>query len=132
MHPSFENLIIIDTLGLQTSLMYIHHNTSIRSILEDDSIFSTSRTRICSYSGKGVGLWLVAKQSIHLFCITHSTFTLTLHFCFSLIQLSTFSFLTCECGHELDAFGTHLVRCPFGGQRIATHDAIRNVMYVFP
>jgi len=55
-----------------------------------------------------------------------------LHFYFSLIQPLTFSFLMCEYAHELDAFGTHLVCCPFGGQRIATHDTIRNVMYVFP
>jgi hypothetical protein len=54
---------------------------------------------------------------------------LVLCFCFGLIQHSTSSFLTCECGHGLDAFGMHLVRCPFRGQQIATHDAIQNVMY---
>ncbi len=35
----------------------------------------------------------------------------------------------CECGHGLDAFGTHLTQCPFGGQQVATYDAIRNIMY---
>jgi hypothetical protein len=35
----------------------------------------------------------------------------------------------CECGHMLDAFGTHLACCLFGGQQIITHDAIRDVMY---
>jgi hypothetical protein len=35
----------------------------------------------------------------------------------------------CECGHGLDAFGTHLVRWLFGGQWITTHDAIQDVMY---
>jgi hypothetical protein len=57
-------------------------------------------------------------------------FALTLCYCLDLIQPSAFSFLTCDCGHGLDAFGMHFVRYPFGGQQIATHDAIRNVMYV--
>ncbi len=131
MHPSFENLTFISTLGLQESLMYIQHNTSIKSILEDDSISSTSRTCIYCYSSKGAGLWLVANPFIHLFHIAHSTFTSTLYFRLDLIQPLTFSFLTCEYGHELDAFGTHLVHCPFGGQWIATHDTIQNVMYAF-
>jgi hypothetical protein len=38
MHPSFENMVIIDALDLPTSLMDIHHNTSGRSIFEDGSI----------------------------------------------------------------------------------------------
>jgi hypothetical protein len=37
MHLSFENLAIIGTLGLEASLMDFHHNTSLGSILEDDS-----------------------------------------------------------------------------------------------
>jgi hypothetical protein len=45
-------------------------------------------------------------------------------FCLSLIQPSAFSFFTCECGHGLDVFGTHLIRCLFGGQQIATHEVI--------
>jgi hypothetical protein len=38
-------------------LMSIHHDTSLRSILEDDSIFSASRVRIhfCSRKGQGYG-----------------------------------------------------------------------------
>ncbi len=131
MHPFFENLVVINALGLQAFLMYIQHNTSIKSVLEDDSISSTSRTCICSYLSKGAGLWLVVNPSIHSFHIAHSTFTSALHFHLDSIQPSTFSFYTCECGHKLDAFGTHLVRCPFGGQWIATHDTIRNVMYAF-
>jgi hypothetical protein len=95
--------------------MDIHHDTSFKFILEDDSIFLVSKTQIHFCSGKGVGLWLVAKPSIHSFHITHFTFT-SLHFCFGLIQPSTSSFLTCECGHGLDASNTHLVRCPFGSQ----------------
>jgi hypothetical protein len=35
MHPSFENLAIISTLNLHAYLMDIHHNTSIRSMLEE-------------------------------------------------------------------------------------------------
>jgi hypothetical protein len=131
MHLSFKNLVVTSTLSLQASLMYIQHNTSIKFILEDDSISSTSRICICSYSSKGAGLWLVANPSIHSFHIAHSTFTLTLHFRLDLIQPLTFSFLTCECGHKLDIFGTRLVHCPFGGQWIATHDTIWNVMYAF-
>jgi hypothetical protein len=108
--------------------MDIHHNTSLRSILEDDSISSTFRACIRSCSGKGVGLWLIAKPSIYSFRIIHFIFTSTLHFCFDLIQLLTSNLLTFECGHELDAFDMHLACCPFGGRRIATHDAIQNVM----
>ncbi len=100
-------------------------------ILKDDSIFLASRARICSYSGKGVGLWLVARPSICSFSITHSIFISTLCFPLNLIQLLTYNLLTCEYGHRLDTFGTHLVRCLFGGQWIVTHDIIQNVMYAF-
>jgi hypothetical protein len=36
-------------------LMDIHHDTSLKSILGDDSIFSTSKAHICSCSSKGYG-----------------------------------------------------------------------------
>ncbi len=85
MHPSFESLVITGTLGLQASLMEIHHNTSVRFILEDNSIPSTSRAHIHSCSGKEVGLWLVVRPSIRSFRIAHFTFTSTLRFCFGLI-----------------------------------------------
>ncbi len=105
--------------------MDIHHATSLRlSILEDDSIFLTSRGRIHFCSGKGSGLWLVVKPSICSFCITYFIFISMLHFCFGLIQPLASNFFTCECGHGLDASGMHLARCPFGCQQIATHDAI--------
>ncbi len=57
MHLSFESLVVISALSLQVSLMSIHHDTSLRSILEDDSIFSASRVRIhfCSRKGQGYG-----------------------------------------------------------------------------
>jgi hypothetical protein len=111
--------------------MDIQHNTSFKSILEDDSIPSTSKAHIHSCSSKGARLWLVVRPSIHSFHITHFTFTSALSFCLDLIQHLTFNLFTCECGHELDAFGTHLTHCAFGGQRITTHDAIWNFMYVF-
>jgi hypothetical protein len=44
MHLSFESLAIIGALGLQAYLMDIHHDTSLRSILEDDSISSASKS----------------------------------------------------------------------------------------
>jgi hypothetical protein len=37
-------------------LMYIHHDISLRSTLEDNFISSTSIARIHSCSGKGAGL----------------------------------------------------------------------------
>jgi hypothetical protein len=116
MHPSFESLVVIGASSLQATLMDIHHDTSFRSILEDDSISSTFRARIQFCSGKGVGLWLVVRPSICLFHITHIIFTLTLHFHLGLIQPLASSFLTCECGHRLDVFGTHLICCLFGVQ----------------
>ncbi len=100
MHLSFENLVVIGTLGLHASLIDIHHNTSLKSILEDESISLASRAHICSCLGKGVGLWLVARPSIHLFCITHITFTSTLYFRLGLIQPSASNLFTCECGYE--------------------------------
>jgi hypothetical protein len=111
--------------------MDVHHDTSFKSILKYDSISFAFRIHICSCSNKRAGLWLVAKLFIHSFHIAHFTFTSKLHFCLNLIQPSTSSIFTCECGHGLDAFNTHLVRCLFGGQWIATHDAIWNVMYAF-
>ncbi len=85
MHPSFERLAVIGAPSLQASLMDIHHNTSFRSILEDDFISLTSRAHIHFCSTKGVGLWLIIKSFIHSFRITHFTFTLMLHFYLGLI-----------------------------------------------
>jgi hypothetical protein len=85
MQPTSENLVIIGTLGLQAFFMDIHHHTYLKSILEDDSICSTFKACIHFYLGKGVGLWLIIRPSTYLFCIAHFTFTLTLHFYFSLI-----------------------------------------------
>jgi hypothetical protein len=45
-------------------------------------------------------------------------------FRFDLIQHSM-----CECGHGLDAFGTHLVCCAFGSQQITIDDTIQDIMY---
>jgi hypothetical protein len=130
MHPSFKSLSITSTLGLQVSLMDIHHDTSLMSILEDDFISSSFRIRIRSCLGKGARLWLIAKPYICSLHIAHSTFTSTSHFHLGLTQPSTSSFLTCECGHGLDASSMHLTHCSFGGQRIPTHDVIQNIMYV--
>jgi hypothetical protein len=86
---------------------------------------SSSKIHICSCLSKKARLWLIVKPSIHSFHIAHSTFTSTLRFRFSLIQPSTFNLFTCECGHGLDTSNTHLTSCLFGGQWIATHDAIK-------
>jgi hypothetical protein len=43
MHPSFKSLAITNAPSLYAPLMDIHHDTSLRSILEDDSIFSSLR-----------------------------------------------------------------------------------------
>jgi hypothetical protein len=85
MHVCFENLVVTNALGLQAFLMDIHHDTSFKYILEDDSISLASKAHIRSCFGKGVGLWLVPKPFIYSFHITHSTFTLTLRFRFDLI-----------------------------------------------
>jgi hypothetical protein len=55
MHLSFKSLAIIDVLGLYAYLMDIHHDTSFRSILEDDYISSTFRARIHYCSGERLG-----------------------------------------------------------------------------
>ncbi len=99
----------------KASLMDIHHDTSFRSILKDNSISSTSRAHICFCLSKGARLWLITRPSIYSFCIAHSTFTLALHFHLNLIQPLASKFFTYECGHRLDASGTHLFHCPFGG-----------------
>jgi hypothetical protein len=114
MHPSFKSLAITNTSSLQAPLMDIHHDTSLKSILEDDSISSSSRAHIHFCLGKGAGLWLVVKPFIYSFHITHFTFTSTLCFHLGLIQPLTSSFFMCECQHRLDAFNTHLVHYMFG------------------
>ncbi len=131
MHLFFESLTIIGAPSLQASLMDIHHDTSLRSILEDDSISSTSKPRICSCSGKGGRVWLVVWPFIYSFHITHFIFSLTLHFHLGLIQPSASNLFMYECGHRLDTFGMHLGHCPFRGQWITTYDVVWNVMYAF-
>jgi hypothetical protein len=111
MHPSFANLGNFDIPGLHAYLMDTHHDTSFRSILEDDFISLTSRAHICSYSK----IWLVVRPSMRFFCIPHFIFILVLCFQFGLIHPLAFSLFTCDCAHELDASSTHLARCPFGG-----------------
>jgi hypothetical protein len=122
MHPSFENLVITVTPSLHAFFMDTQHDISLRSILEDDFIPSTSKVRIHSCSSKGAKLSLVAKPSICSFPITHFTFTSTLCFCFGLIQPLASSLLTYKCGHKLHASNTHLAHCPFRDQQIITHD----------
>ncbi len=85
MHPSFESLEIFDAPSLQSSAMNVHYDTSFRSILEDDSISSTSKVHIHYYLGKGARLWLVVRPSIYSFCITHYIFISLLCFRFDLI-----------------------------------------------
>jgi len=109
--------------------MDIHHDTFLKSILEDDSIFSTSRACIRFCLRKGFGLWLIIRPSICLFHIAHFTFTLALRFYFGLIQPLTSNLLTCDYGHGLNVSSMHLICCPFGGQQITTHDTIQGVMY---
>jgi hypothetical protein len=65
-YPSFENLAIIGASSVQTSLMNIHHNTSYKFILEDNSISSAFKAYIRSCLGRGAGLWLIIRPlSIH-------------------------------------------------------------------
>jgi len=116
MHPAFENLVVTSAPSLHASLMDIHHDTSLRSILEDDSISLVSKTHIHFCSGRGAGLWLVIMPSICSFRIAHYIFTSMLRFHLGLIQPSTSNLLTCECGHELDTCNMHLTCCLFGNQ----------------
>jgi len=51
--------------------MDIDHDTSFRFIMEDDSISLASKIHVHFCPGKGAGLWLVVKPSIHSFHIAH-------------------------------------------------------------
>jgi len=83
--------------------------------LEDDFIPLASRAAFVLVWARGWGYgWLLGHLSI---CFAlHILRSPQCCFFFDLIQTLTFNFLTCECGHKLDAFGMHLFRCPFGGQ----------------
>ncbi len=118
MHTSFESLTVTSAPGLHASLMDIHHNTALRSSVENDSISLTSKAYIRSCSRMGARLWLVTRPSNHSFHIAHFIFTSTLCFHLIFIQPSASSLVTCKCGHKLDAFSKHLVHCPFGGQQM--------------
>jgi hypothetical protein len=66
MHLCFESLAIISALSLRASLMDIHHDTSFKFILEDDSISLAFKTYIHSCLGKTEGYgWLFNHLSIH-------------------------------------------------------------------
>jgi len=131
MHLVFKSLVITNAPSLQAPLMDIHHDTSLRSILEDNSISSSLRAHIHFCLSKGARLWLVVRPFICSFHIAHSTFTSTLCFHLALIQPLTSSFLMCECWHRLDASSTHLIHYLFGNQQITTRDAIWDIMYAF-
>jgi hypothetical protein len=104
--------------------MNIHHDTFFKSILEDDSISSAFKAHIHCCLSKGARLWLIVKPFIHSF-LARFIFTLVLHF-----RFETSTLFTCECGHGLNTYGTYLAPCPFGGQHITTHYAIKDIMYV--
>jgi hypothetical protein len=53
MHPSFESLVVTNAPSLHASLMDFHHDTSLRSILEDDFISLVSKIHICFYLSNG-------------------------------------------------------------------------------
>jgi hypothetical protein len=53
--------------------MDIYHDTSLRFILEEDSISLASKAHIHFCSSKGLGLWLVTKPSIY--CTLHTLFS---------------------------------------------------------
>ncbi len=131
--PQLERCTILLSVkqlpNLQAFFMDIHHDTSFGYIQEDDSISSTSKAHIYFCLNKKVGLQLIIRPSIHLFHITHSTFTSKLCFRLNLIQPSTSSLFMCECQHGLNTSGMHLACCPFKGQRITTHNTIKDVMY---
>jgi hypothetical protein len=69
MHISFESLIVINILGLQVFFMDIHHNTSLKSILKNDSISLAFGVRIQFCSNKGTRLWLIFKSSFCSFAL---------------------------------------------------------------
>ncbi len=115
LHLFFESLAVIGTPGLQAFQMDIHHDTSFKSILEDDSISSTFRAWIHFCSSKVVGLWLITMPFIYLFRIAHVTFISVMRFHLGLIQPLASNLFMCECGHGLDTFNMHLTHCPFSG-----------------
>ena len=39
------------------------------------------------------------------------------------------TYAACSCCHPLDPLGTHLLRCARGGERTASHDPVRDVVY---
>ncbi len=71
MHPSFESLVVMGTLNLSASLMDIHHNTSLKCILEDGSIFFIIQNSHLLLFGQGGGV-MVDCQVIYPF-IPHCT-----------------------------------------------------------
>jgi hypothetical protein len=128
MHPSFVSLVVISTPNLQASLRpsTMTHPSCLSCKMIPFPQHQELTFVLVWAKGQGYG-WLLGHLSV---CFaSHILFTLALHFRLDLIQPLTSSLLTCECGHGLDASSTHLTRCPFGGQWITTHDAIRDVMY---
>jgi hypothetical protein len=87
--------------------MGIHHNTSFRPILEDDSISFVFKTYICfCLSKRSTRLWFITWPFIFLFHITHFIFTLAMCFHSDLIHPLTFNLIMCECEYGLNAFST--------------------------
>jgi hypothetical protein len=108
--------------------MDIHHDTSFRSVLEDDSFLMLLEPTFAFVGAKGGAM--VDYWAIYMY-VPHRTlyFHINNNFCLSLIQPSKSSLFMCECGHGSNASGTHLTCCPFKGQQIATHNTIKDVMY---
>jgi hypothetical protein len=97
---------VIGAPSLQASLMDIHHYTSLRSILEDDFVSSTSRIRIVFVQARGQGYgWLLGHLSVHFtshillssqHCVFTSVWFNPWHLVFSHVNVDTsWTYLAC-------------------------------------
>jgi hypothetical protein len=88
------------------------------------------RTCLYSRASPRVGAWLLVHFTILAFHLFSTHFLTTLRIRFVLPHPMVAHLSRYQCGHAIEDLGSHLLRCPCGGEHTTTHDTFWNIIVV--
>eukprot|EP00898_Chlorokybus_atmophyticus_P000542 jgi/Chlat1/1489/Chrsp12S00110 len=101
----------------------------VLAVFEDGATTDDTARRL-SASGVGAGAWLTTMPLFPALQLSADVFRTALRIRLGLPHPILAAVERCLCGVTLTTEGTHLLRCPVGRGRTATHDALRDEVYV--
>ena len=125
--PPFESLLISPPEHVQQRLSDKLASSTFDQLVADVPT-DEARARLRSVAGPGAGAWITASPIIVSLQMAPDLYTTAIRTRLGLSHPGLQGHLTCICGHSMDAQGTHLLRCPRGGERTAAHDAVRDAI----